>query len=135
MVDQRLPGAPDHGAEWKERRRSSRFLHRVGELVGHAVSGTLAGTFVVIWLIVGIKYGFPGWWSTVLAGVSAAVTFVMVFVIQHTQSRQTAATQRKLDELIRASTRADDALIGVEEAADDHLQRLTASTIAEREAN
>ena len=57
---------------------------------------------------------------------------MMVFVIQHTQERQTSATQRKLDELIRVSSEADNALIAVEEAGDEHLQALTHLNIADR---
>jgi low affinity Fe/Cu permease len=59
---------------------------------------------------------------------TGSVTFVMVFVIQHTHERRTSATQRKLDELIRSSTHADDTLIAVEEAADDQLPRSPTST-------
>ena len=61
------------------------------------------------------------------------MTFVMVFVIQHTQQRQVAATQRKLDELIRSSTEADPTLIAVEEAPDDDLENLARLHVAERE--
>jgi low affinity Fe/Cu permease len=64
---------------------------------------------------------------------TGSVTFVMVFVIQHTHERQTFATQRKLDELIRSSMHADDMLIAVEEAADDQLHALTDLNLADRE--
>ena len=57
----------------------------------------------------------------------------MVFVIQHTQQRQTAATQRKLDELLRSSDLADSTLIAVEEAADGDLEALTRKHVDERE--
>lgn len=109
------------------------MLHRVGELVAHSVTGLVALAVVVGWAAVGLATGFPAWWSTTLFSVTASVTFVMVFVIQHTQARQTAATQRKLDELIRVSTRADDGLIAVEEAPDGHLRQLTELTVSERE--
>ena len=58
----------------------------------------------------------------------------MVFVIQHTQDRQTSATQRKLDELIRSSTTADDTLIAVEEAGDEHLHALNDLNLVDRAA-
>ena len=57
----------------------------------------------------------------------------MVFVIQHTQQRQVAATQRKLDELLRSSEDADSSLIAVEEAPDDALANLARLHVAERE--
>jgi len=91
-------------------------LHRLGEVVGHSAAGVAAAAFVLAWVAVGATYRFPEWWATVLYSVAGSVTFLMVFVIQHTQARQTAATQLKLDELIRASARADDGLIAVEEA-------------------
>ena len=52
---------------------------------------------------------------------ASAITLIMVFVIQHTQSRQQVATQLKLDELIRTSPQADDLLIHVESAEDQEL--------------
>ena len=76
---------------------------------------------------------FPGWWQTAMYSVTGSVTFVMVFVIQHTQQRQVAATQRKLDELLRSSDVADSTLIAVEEAPDEALKDLARSHVAERE--
>jgi low affinity Fe/Cu permease len=61
------------------------------------------------------------------------VTFVMVFVIQHTPSRQISAMQRKLDELLRSHARADDALIAAEEAPDEEIQAMTDRSLADRE--
>ncbi len=97
------------------------------------MSGFAAIGLVAAWTVVGAVEHFPSWWATTLFAVSGSVTFVMVFVIQHTQARQTAATQRKLDELIRASTHADDGLIAVEEAPDHLLDELTESTVTDRE--
>jgi low affinity Fe/Cu permease len=101
--------------------------------MAHSASGVTAAALVLGWALVGAALRFPPWWATVLYSTTASVTFVMVFVIQHTQARQTSATQLKLDELIRASTRADDGLIAVEEAPDAHLNALTELTVAERE--
>ena len=109
------------------------MLHRLSEVVGHSATGLIASVLVVGWAAVGLWVGFPVWWAETLYSTTASVTFVMVFVIQHTQARQTAATQRKLDELIRSSNRADNSLIAVEEAPDGHLDQLTELTVAERE--
>jgi len=103
---------------------TSRALHRVGDAVANSTAGVAAATMIVVWTIVGAIIGFPQWWLTVLYAVTASITFVMVFVIQHTQSRQTFATQRKLDELIRATHTADDTLISVEQAPEGTLQAL-----------
>jgi low affinity Fe/Cu permease len=104
--------------------RFSRVLHRTGEVVANAITGLLAGLWAAAWLIVGVVSGFPSWWQAILYSSTATVTFVMVFVIQHTQSKQIAALQRKLDELIRSSRHADNTLISVEEAPDAELKGL-----------
>jgi low affinity Fe/Cu permease len=135
----RIPGrkgmfAPSaHANEWTNRHWSSRLLHRVGEIVAHAGSGIIAAVLIVGWLTLGLTTRFPDWWQTTLYVVTGSVTFVMVFVIQHTQQRQTAATQRKLDELLRSSEQADSTLIAVEEAADGDLEALTRQHVAARE--
>ena len=71
--------------------------------------------------------------ETVLYSTSASVTLVMVFAIQHTQSRQQLTTQRKLDELLRTQPAADDHLIGAEDAPDEELQALADLNMADRE--
>lgn len=104
--------------------RVSRVLHRLGELVANAVAGLLAAVLAATWIIVGLVTGFRSWWQVSLYSATATVTFVMVFVIQHTQSKQIAALQRKLDELIRVSHHADNSLISVEHAPEAELQQL-----------
>jgi low affinity Fe/Cu permease len=127
-----LTPSTQHAPGWKDRSWTSRVLHRLDEAGSHPLAGFIAIFMVVGWAAVGLFTGFPGWWATILYGATSSVTFVMVFVIQHTQARQTAATQLKLDELIRATTRADDGLIAVQEAPDEHLHHLTETTVAER---
>jgi low affinity Fe/Cu permease len=73
---------------------------------------------VVIGLIaVGAALGFPTAWMTAFNISVSGVTLVMVFAIQHTQGREQAATQRKLDELLRALPNADESLMMLEEAS------------------
>ena len=110
-----------HGEGWDERHWSSRTLHRVGELTAHAGAGLAAAVAVLAWLAVGLVTRFPDWWETVLYSTGASVTLIMVFAIQHTQTREQSATQRKLDELLRSQPGADDSLIAVEEAPDGEL--------------
>jgi low affinity Fe/Cu permease len=120
-----------HQDDWLGRNRASRLLHRVGELVADAGAGLIAAVAAIAWAVVGAVSGFPAWWETVLYSVTASVTFVMVFVIQHTQSRQITAVQRKLDELLRV-TPGDNRLIAVEEAPDEELQALADLNLADR---
>jgi low affinity Fe/Cu permease len=86
-----------------------------------------------MWVGVGLVEDFPPWWKTVLYSVTGSITFVMVFVIQHTQQRQTAATQRKLDELLRSSDAADKSVIAVEESPDEDLAALASLNLADRD--
>jgi low affinity Fe/Cu permease len=61
-------------------------------------------------------------WETVFQTLVAALTLAMVFVIQHTEARQQAATQRKLDEILQALPGADNALLSLEHASDGELR-------------
>jgi low affinity Fe/Cu permease len=122
-----------HGSSWEQRHWTSRALHSAGGVAAHSSAGMLAAVSVVAWAIVGAGTGFPDWWQTALYSVSSSITFVMVFVIQHTQERQTSAMQRKLDELIRTSAPADDALIAIEGSDDEHLHALAGLNVADRE--
>jgi low affinity Fe/Cu permease len=121
------------GASAGQRQRGSRLLHRLGDFSAHAAAGLLAAGAVLAWLAVGLVTAFPGWWETVLYSVSSSITLVMVFAIQHTQARQQSATQRKLDELLRAQPSADNRLIAVEEAPDAELEALADLNLADRE--
>ena len=120
-------------AAWDQRHWTSRILHQMGAITSRSEAGIVAAIAVVAWMIVGSVTGFPKWWQIGLESVTGSVTLVMVFVIQHTQERQTSATQRKLDELIRSSVHADDSLIAVEEAPDEQLQALGHLNLADRE--
>ena len=126
-------GGGVHAHEWTQRHWTSRVLHRVGEAVADARTGMVAAGIVAAWALLGATTGFPGWWQTALYSFTGSITFVMVFVIQHTQQRQTAALQRKLDELLRSSAEADSTVIAVEEAADADLEMLTRHHVTERE--
>ena len=58
----------------------------MGEGAAHSAAGVMAAGLVLVWLGIGVLTGFPAWWSTTFYSGAAAVTFVMVFVIQHTTS-------------------------------------------------
>lgn len=118
---------------WRQRALSSRLLHRLGQLSSHAGAGLVVAGVVVGWLITGALIGFPGWWENVLYVTSSLITLIMVFAVQHTQARQAAATQRKLDELLRAIPSANNRLIALEEVPEPELQALNHRDIAERE--
>ena len=118
---------------WSGRHWTSRVLHVIGESTSRSGAGLIAAAIVLAWVVFGVVTEFPGWWDNVLYVASSTITLIMVFAIQHTQSRQQAATQRKLDELLRALPRADDRLIAVEEASDGELEDLASEGIARRD--
>ena len=118
--------------ERAKRSRTSRLLHNVGEVTSHAWAGLAVALAVVAWVGIGIAVQFPSWWQATLYSVSSVVTLVMVFALQHTQTRQQSATQRKLDELLRSQPKADEGLMALEEAPDDELEALAGKNLEER---
>ena len=121
----------ESGEKTQQRHLGSRVLH---VLVRWAANPTLAlgvVTAVGLWVLYSAVFGFPARLETVFQTLAAATTLAMVFVIQHTQARAQEATQRKLDEILRASPNADNSLITLEEAPDNELK---AATDAHRDA-
>ncbi len=76
----------------------------------------------LLWVAFSARFEFPTRLETVFQTMVAAVTLAMVFVIQHTQARQQAVTQRKLDEILRALPDTDKSLITLENASDVALR-------------
>ena len=102
--------------------RNSRVLYRVehySSLPGVALS-IVVGLIVLV--AVGAALGFPTGWVAGFEVGASAITLMMVFAIQHTQGREQAATQRKLDEILKALPGAADHLIMLEEAPREVMQ-------------
>ena len=87
---------------------------------------TLAVSTIVIWAVTGPLFGFSDTWQLIINTGTTIVTFLMVFLIQNTQNRDSAAIQVKLDELIRSIEGAHLALLDLEELEDDDLNRICA---------
>jgi low affinity Fe/Cu permease len=102
----------------------SRVFHGVDRLTSRPATAMVVAVLVLAFGAALATAGFPETWETAFAAACAAVTTIMVFTIQHTQSREQAATQLKLDELIRALPDADDHLVHVESGADAELAEL-----------
>jgi low affinity Fe/Cu permease len=99
----------------------SRVLHWIGDLTARSGVTAVAALVVVVFGVVLAFEGFPGRWEEGFSTAGTAITLLMLFLIQHTQSRQQVATQLKLDELIRTSPGADDLLVKIEKAKDEEL--------------
>jgi low affinity Fe/Cu permease len=102
----------------------SRFAKATAHATGHPIAFMVAVLIVLTWAITGPLFGFSDTWQLVINTGTTIATFLMVFLIQNTQNRDSAAVQLKLDELIRAVAGAHNALLDLEELTEDDLARL-----------
>jgi low affinity Fe/Cu permease len=89
--------------------------------VGHPAAFALALLIVLLWAVTGPLFNFSDTWQLVINTGTTVITFLMVFLIQNTQNRDSQAVQLKLDELIRATQGAHNALLDLEELSDREL--------------
>ncbi len=97
------------------------FARHTSQLAGKPTTFALASLVIVVWALTGPLFHFSDTWQLVINTSTTIITFLMVFLIQNTQNRDSEAMHLKLDELIRAVSDADNAMLNLDELDDAAL--------------
>ena len=101
-----------------------RVSAKVSVWMGHPIAFAVAVCSIVVWAALGPLFGFTDTWQLVINTGTTIITFLMVFLIQNTQNRDTRSLQLKLDELIRTNKDARNELIDLEDLSDEEMDEL-----------
>ncbi|HMT09901.1 MAG TPA: low affinity iron permease family protein [Pyrinomonadaceae bacterium] len=102
----------------------TKFARWAATVTGRPATFILAVTIIVVWGVTGPLFGFSDTWQLVINTGTTIITFLMVFLIQNTQNRDTEAMQIKIDELIRANKNANNSMLDLEEMDEKQLDEI-----------
>jgi|SRR5665213_1604759 len=108
----------------KHRGGFHKFARHSAKFTGKPIAFGLAALIILIWVVTGPIFHFSDTWQLVINTGTTIITFLMVFLIQNTQNRDSEAIQLKLDELIRATKTAHTVMLDVEELSEEELDHL-----------
>lgn len=120
----RLAGSGESGAVHRHGHIFDRFARTVTRWTGSSVAFSLALAAIVVWCVTGPVFDFSETWQLVVNTGTTIITFLMVFLIQQSQNKDSQAVHLKLDELLLAMRGADDRLVDAEDLDEDELRRL-----------
>jgi low affinity Fe/Cu permease len=106
------------------RSRFNQFARTAAQVTGHPIAFLIAVLVIAVWAVTGPMFGFNDTWQLVINTGTTIVTFLMVFLIQNAQNRDSLALQIKMDEVIRAVEGAHNSMVNLESLEDDELLRL-----------
>jgi low affinity Fe/Cu permease len=101
-----------------------KFASAVTKITGSSISFFLAVIIIIVWAITGPLFNFSDTWQLVINTGTTIVTFLMVFVIQQTQNKDSMALQLKLNELIACEEKASNRLIDIEDLSQEELETI-----------
>ena len=99
------------------------FAKAASRFSGRPAVFAVAASLIIVWLVSGPIFAYSNTWQLIINTGTTIVTFLMVFLIQNSQNRDSAAIQVKLDELIRVSA-AQNSLVGIEHLTDEELEEI-----------
>lgn len=101
-----------------------KFAHKASKAVGSPWAFTLSTFILIVWAVSGPLLGFSQTWQLIINTGTTIITFLMVFLIQNTQNRETQAINLKLNELLNKTKGTRKSLIDLEELSEDELEKL-----------